>query len=206
MAAHIPRRSGGDQGPKGLLWLPAADATITALQAAAAAARAGGCVEASASLVALAASARAIVNAAALMGTAVSADDPEIEARTQAARTCILEQVAAARRGQQCSRPRDVLDGGQVALRNVAVHDFGIGPEFATLTAAGAKRRQRGGKRRQSGRDKDAKAEKGEVEAPEEVAAMKDGVYEQAPVEEPANDDLVYEEAPVEEATTEGVV
>eukprot|EP00974_Lingulodinium_polyedra_P084248 8156890-Lingulodinium_polyedra.AAC.1 len=50
--------------------------------------------------------------------------DPELEARTAAARRAIRAQLGAARAGLGTVPARSVLPGEDVALRNVAVHNF----------------------------------------------------------------------------------
>ena len=129
------------------LWTAAAQAAMKATKAAAAAARAHGNIEASATLTASAQAIAATIEAAeSIIGTTF-AGDAEVEARTQAARRCIVASVSATRAGRAPRRASDVLASGHVAMRNLAMHDFALGEGFAGLTPEQATRRQRGGRR-----------------------------------------------------------
>ena len=75
------------------------------------------------------------------------AEDTEVDARLATARPCIVAQVRATRRGAPNPRPRDVVDGGSVAIRNLAMHDFDL-IDISAVTPEVAKRRQRGGRSR----------------------------------------------------------
>ena len=133
-------------GPCSLAAVAAATlAAASACKAAAAGARAAGRLDAAASL--LAAAGAAETSAALLSGAADVAEDAEVAARMAATRTCLEVQVRAARRGACNPRPRDVVDGGTVALRNLAVHDFDLN-NFAAISPLEAKRRQRGRQQR----------------------------------------------------------
>ena len=92
----------------GFLWVPATMAAVKAMKAAAAAARAAGCVEEAAALTCSAFTAETVVKAADCIALGAIDDDPEVAARTLAAKTAISAQVAAAER----RAPEPSLGGG----------------------------------------------------------------------------------------------
>ena len=124
------------------MWLKAAEVAASAVKAAAAAARASGDVQEAAVLVASAEACRAVTFA---MMAKLQVDE-ELESRVLAARKCIAAQLHASRAGHGSLRPRDVLPGDDVALRNVAVHNFR--DQVHGLSGCEAKRRQRRGRAR----------------------------------------------------------
>ena len=126
------------------MWSGADLAASKAVRAVAASARAGGCIEASSALVAAACTVEAVAKAAEACDHATLHRDPEYRARRAAASKCIAAQLGASRAGRHVRRPRDACDGESVALRNVAMHEFGV--QVAGMTGKQAKQFQRGRK------------------------------------------------------------
>ena len=124
-------------------WAPPTLAASKAAKAAAAAARACGCMAQSSAICAAAFAIEAVIGAADSECRATSSDDPEVEARAEAVKVCITAQLQAASCGVKARTPRAVAGRGQVARRNIAVHDFDLGRPFADITEGDAVRLQR---------------------------------------------------------------
>ena len=108
------------------LWQHAAIAASRALKAVAASARAARDIQASSTFIALAETCTAITEAARASELASTEDSPDLKLRKAASNAVLMACSAAKARGKPPDRPSEVCDSGEVAMCNLAKHNWHV--------------------------------------------------------------------------------